>query len=80
MFGVFKKSPPRRPAEFQRIDLASVRDTLQYIESDLDTAPELQRVADAVRTALAEIDRIELSNGVAAPAEITGARFLPVNA
>ena len=73
MFGVFKKAPPR-----QRIDLASVRDTLQYIESDLDHAPELQRVADAVRAALAEIDRIELSVGAVNPAEITKARFLPL--
>lgn len=73
MFGVFKKAPPR-----QRIDLASIRDTLTYIESDLDSAPELQRLADAVRAALAEIDRIELTNGRLSPAEITAARFLPI--
>lgn len=75
MFGVFKKAPPR-----QRIDLASIRDTLQYIESDLDSAPELQRVAESVRAALAEIDRIELSTGVAGPTEITAARFVPIGA
>lgn len=79
MFGVFKKLPPHS-ARVQRIDLASVRDTLAYIESDLDTAPELQRVADAVRAALAEIDRIELANGAVSPAEITASRFLPIGA
>ncbi|MBR2537633.1 MAG: hypothetical protein IKE66_16305 [Hyphomicrobium sp.] len=77
MFGVFKKAPPKN-ARVQRIDLASVRDTLAYIESDLDTAPELQRVAEAVRAALAEIDRIELTNGAAVPAAITDARFVPI--
>lgn len=73
MFGVLRKAPPR-----QRIDLASIRDTLAYIESDLDSAPELQRLADAIRSALAEIDRIELSNGALSPTEITAARFLPI--
>lgn len=75
MFRVFKKAPPR-----QHIDLASVRDTLQYIESDLDQAPELMRVAEAVRAALAEIDRIELSGSTLKSADITGARFLPASA
>ena len=42
MFDKFKRSPLR-----QRIDLASVRDTLLYIESDLNEAPELHRLADA---------------------------------
>lgn len=79
MFRVFKKAPPRS-ARVQRIDLASVRDTLAYIESDLDTAPELQRVAEAVRAALAEIDRIELTNGAAVSAEITDVRFVPIGA
>lgn len=79
MFRVFKKAPPRS-ARVQRIDLASVRDTLAYIESDLDTAPQLQRVAEAVRTALAEIDRIELTNGAAVSAEITDVRFVPIGA
>lgn len=77
MFGVFRRSPPQSDRA-QRIDLASVRDTLAYIESDLDHAPELHRVADAVRAALAEIDRIELANGAATPAEITAAQFVPI--
>jgi hypothetical protein len=67
----------KRRHRTQHIDLASVRDTLLYIESDLQCAPELHRLADAVRAALAEIDRIELSNEPAKAPEITGAHFLP---
>ena len=66
----------RRP-RVQHIDLASVRDTLLYIESDLVAAPELHRIADAVRSALAEIDRIELSNETLKAPQITAARFVP---
>ena len=72
MFGVFK-----RQSSPQHIDLASVRDTLLYIESDLDHAPELERLATAIRSALAEIDRIELSDRTCAPLAITASRFLP---
>lgn len=72
MFDKFKRSPLR-----QRIDLASVRDTLLYIESDLNEAPELHRLADAVRDCLAEIDRMELTGGKFDAPEITEGRFLP---
>lgn len=72
MFGVFESK-----RSTQRIDLASVRDTLLYIESDFEHAPELQRVTDAIRAALAEIDRIELSDRKLQAPEITGAQFLP---
>ena len=41
----FHKPGNRAPA--RRIDLASVRDTLLYIESDLTERPELARLADA---------------------------------
>ncbi|HPG88530.1 MAG TPA: hypothetical protein PLD46_02670 [Hyphomicrobium sp.] len=72
MFGVFKKQ-----RQLQRIDLASVRDTLLYIESDLEHAPELQRITDAIKAALAEIDRIELTDGKLNMPEVIGAQFLP---
>lgn len=75
MFDKFKRSPLR-----QRIDLASVRDTLLYLESDLDGAPELQRLADAVRGCLAEIDRMELSSRTFEAPELTGGRFLATRA
>ncbi|NOT70066.1 MAG: hypothetical protein HOP09_01925 [Hyphomicrobium sp.] len=70
-------SVSKRPQLRQRIDLASVRDTLLYLESDLAGAPGLERIANAISDALAEIDRMELS---AAPFEapaVTQARFLP---
>lgn len=76
MFNVFKRSP-QSPLQRQRIDLASVRDTLLYIESDLAGTPGLERVANAISDALAEIDRMELTcKPFEAPA-VTQARFLP---
>ncbi len=69
---MFKRSP-----QHQRIDLASVRDTLLYIESDLNEMPELHRLASAVRDCLAEIDRMELTGGRFETPQITGGRFLP---
>jgi hypothetical protein len=72
---VFDKFKRQRPQ--QRLDLASVRDTLLYIESDLAAAPELTRLTDAIHSALAEIDRLELSNASFDLPEITAARFVP---
>lgn len=71
MFGKFKRQKPR-----QRIDLASVRDTLLYIESDLNQTPELERLASAVRNCLAEIDRMELVGGKFETPAITGNHFM----
>jgi hypothetical protein len=62
----------------QRIDLASVRDTLLYIESDLDHRPELARLTDSIRSALAEIDRMELTGGTFETPQIAPAQFAPV--
>ncbi len=63
------------------IDLASVRDTLLYIESDLQTSPAHARISAAIKTALAEIERLDESgdaaNAGAAEPKFTGARFLP---
>lgn len=39
------------------VDLQSVRITLEYIHDDVKGTPELARVAAALRSALAELDR-----------------------
>ena len=72
---MFKVPAVRRPAI--KIDLGSVRDTLSYIESDLSQAPELQRLALAVRSALTEIRRLEQSDIEFAKPDFSGARFVP---
>jgi hypothetical protein len=72
---VFKVFDP--PHRVQRIDLASVRDTLLYIESDVGHVPELGRLAVAVRSALAEIDRLERAEMPIEKPDFTAARFLP---
>jgi hypothetical protein len=75
-FAVFESfKEPRRSIA---IDLASVRDTLLYIESDLNRAPELQRLAIAVRGALTEIDRLERGDTDIAKPDFSAARFLPM--
>lgn len=43
-----------------RIDLESVRATLEYLHGDVEAEPALQRFAAALRSALAEIDRARL--------------------
>ncbi len=58
------------------IDLASVRDTLLYIESDLGQSPDLNQLASAIRSALCEIDRLQNAAEVQGP-DFGGARFLP---
>jgi hypothetical protein len=68
----------KRPRRSISIDLASVRDTLLYIESDLNRAPELQRLAIAVRAALTEIDQLERGDTKVVKPDFTAARFLPV--
>lgn len=59
-----------------KIDLASVRDTLTYIESDLNQSPELQRLAVAVRSALTEIKRLEQSDLEFAKPDFAASRFV----
>ncbi len=73
-----RQSLPRQRAN---IDLASVRDTLLYIDSDLRMSPAHTRLSAAIKTALAEIERLDESgdaaNAGAAEPRFTGARFLP---
>lgn len=66
-----------RPRRQVQIDLASVRDTLLYIESDLKRSPDLTRLAGAIRSALHEIERLEDTAMEIEKPEFTSARFLP---
>lgn len=68
----------RRPRHSIDIDLASVRDTLRYIEGDLGRAPEYAKLAGQIRAALAEIDRLEMRGSALDAPEFQSAQFLPV--
>jgi hypothetical protein len=72
---VFKVS--KAPRRTVTIDLASVRDTLLYIESDLHQSPRFDHLAAAIRSALVEIERLEPDGKIERP-EITAGRFLPM--
>jgi hypothetical protein len=74
---VFENSKRQRRAV--QIDLASVRDTLLYIESDLGQSPQLHRLAVAVRSALSEIDRLEQADLDIAKPDFAASRFLPAS-
>lgn len=59
------------------IDLASVRDTLLYIQSDLNQSPELHRLGSAIRKALAEIEALEETETEDDMPKFVSAKFLP---
>lgn len=64
------------------IDLATVRETIAYIEGDMRRVPGLERIADALSTALEEIETVErdrpaLSSVYPRPQAPIAARFLP---
>ena len=75
MFEVFQR--PRLAGKYAGIDIATVRDTLLYIESDLARSPDHERLAAVIRQALAEIDRLESSNGNIEHLPVAAVRFLP---
>ena len=60
-----------------RIDLETMRETLLYIESDCRENAGLERVASALTEAIAEIERLEASNGPKHKAEPFYAHFVP---
>ena len=66
----------RTPAWPPALDLATVRETIAYIESDLKRIPGLEAAAGALKTAILEIETAER---VMKPAAFTrlGAKFLP---
>jgi hypothetical protein len=72
VFEVFK-----RPRHSAKIDLASVRDTLLYIESDLSQAPQMHRLRNAVRSALQEIERLQPAEVEIAEPKFAAAHFVP---
>lgn len=74
MFDAFKPSAKRL-----HIDIAAVRDTLRYIEGDLRDTAEYARLADTLRTALAEIDRIDRSGAAQSSRAVVGAHFRPID-
>jgi hypothetical protein len=63
--------------DLSRIDLGSVRDTLLYIESDVAHAPELERLAAAIRAALTEIEKLEAKYGTKNRVAPAAVHFLP---
>lgn len=60
------------------IDLASIRDTLRYIESDLRETSEYARLHAIVELALSEIERMETPRDHAEKAAHRTARFVPL--
>lgn len=59
------------------IDLETVRETLSYMHDDMERAPELARVRNALAMALLEIDRVGAARRTITAGDITRARFLP---
>ena len=59
------------------IDLATVRETISYMHDDMERAPELARVRNALAMALLEIDRVETSRRTVTAGDVTRARFIP---
>lgn len=47
------------PAWPPMIDLSTVRETLSYIQDDMERVPELAKVAAALRATVAEIDQVK---------------------
>lgn len=58
------------------LDLSTVRETLLYMEDDARRVPGLERVAEALAVAIAEVEAAERSAN-ASRQDIVGARFFP---
>lgn len=59
------------------IDLGTVRETLAYVWDDLKRSPELQRAADLLGSALAEIEAAERRRLAPIPHSIMELRLRP---
>lgn len=70
---------PRNQPWPPTLDLTTVRDTLDYMRSDMQRVPGLERVAAALDDALIEIEVAEQQARPALPTKgpITNARFVP---
>ena len=66
--------PRSRPWPPQ-IDLSTVRETLAYMQDDMERVPELKGVAAALKATMAEIDRVKPKPTIANSP--FAARFLP---
>lgn len=74
MFDAFKPSAKRL-----HIDIAAVRDTLRYIEGDLRDSAEYAKLADTLRSALAEIDKLDRTGPARSSRAVVGAHFRPID-
>lgn len=59
------------------LDLTTARETISYIEDDLRRVPGLEKAADALKAAIAEMETAERAQKPVPLARFTGARFLP---
>ncbi|MGQ0457093.1 MAG: hypothetical protein ACT4OU_08525 [Hyphomicrobium sp.] len=75
MFDAFLPSAKRLT-----VDIDAVRDTLRYLEGDLRQRSEYAQLAETLRTALAEIDRIEKSGAApSSPRAVIASHFRPID-
>lgn len=58
------------------IDLGTVRETLAYIRDDLQRVPGLERAAELIATALAEVEAAERRRLAPIPRSVLEARLL----
>jgi hypothetical protein len=66
----------RQPAWPPALDLSTVKDTLQYMEGDLRRVPELATAAQAIRTAISELEAAERRQAPK-PYSVFSAKFMP---
>jgi hypothetical protein len=66
-----------RKRQIPAIDLATVREALAYIRDDLQRVPTLERAAEMLSTALAEIAAADRRQLASLPRSLIEARWLP---
>ena len=71
------QGPFDRKRNIPSIDLATIRETLTYIRDDLQRVPALERAAEALSSALAEIAAAERRQLASLPRSVIEARWLP---
>lgn len=67
--------PDRKPSTTSTLDLATVRDTLSYMHGDIKRVPELAKAAEALDTAIKEIDAMRGRTAPPILDRLRGARF-----
>lgn len=72
----FTKARQHRP----HFDLETVRETLLYMQSDLQSQPDLKSVAEAIADAVAELDLVaNRETASSARTDVISASFVPAN-